>query len=81
MWDHFESLSRPFVHKGLSPIDDEFTEDSDIVCARQWMEAVLDHLYVTGDVDLLEDALEELCAFLDVEMTKGPLKIQKKEED
>lgn len=66
MWDH---------------LDDEFTEDSDIVCARQWMETVLDHLYVTGDVDLFEDALEELCAFLDVEMTKGPLKIQKKEED
>jgi len=60
-------------------LDDEFESDSDIVCARQWIEAVLDHLYITGDVDKLEESLEELCAFLDCEMPNKPLKVQKRE--
>ena len=47
-------------------------------CAQDWMEEVLHQVYNIGNVSLLENALEELAALLEVEFPKGTPRIEKK---
>lgn len=47
-------------------------------CAADWMEEVLHQVYNIGNVSLLENALEELAALLEVKFPKGTPRIEKK---
>ena len=49
--------------------------------AKDWLKEVLHHVYVTGNVQLFEDAIEELCAIFEVKLPKTHTKFQKKRSE
>lgn len=49
--------------------------------AADWMEEVLHQVYNIGNVSLLENALEELAALLEVKFPKGEPKIERKKNE
>lgn len=46
--------------------------------AKGYLEEILRHIYTTGDIELLEDQLEELCSVFDIKIPKSSPKLQKK---
>lgn len=69
-YDH--DLYEDYIHV------DELANYEDI---KDWVKEILQHVYITGDIQLFEGGLEELCALLDVKMPKTPMKLQKKGSD
>lgn len=49
--------------------------------AKGFLEEILRHIYTTGDIELLEDQLEELCAVFDLKIPKSAPKLQKKRSE
>lgn len=48
----------------------------DYESGQEWVQELLDHLYITGDMEKLEDALAEVAAVFDICLPKDPLRIQ-----
>ena len=70
----------------MYPDSYEYLEENDHVSmdehqpyldAKEWVEELMDHLYVTGDIQALEEALEELASVWNLPIPKAPLKIIK----
>lgn len=49
--------------------------------AKWQLEEILRHIYTTGDIQSMEDHLEELCAVFDLKIPETAPKIEKKRSD
>ena len=81
MFDNYDErlLNKPQLFDTESY--EETASNKKIDEVRDFVEGILETVYLTGDVEILEHCLTELCGILEIENTYTEVKLERKDKN